>query len=287
MNDEERERKIKRRYLIAAGVFLFALAIYDFFIDGWVENAMLIDSPRATDVLTLREIKQISESTDAVISRIFGFFAAFFTVKYLGFATYEKCNGKGIFYVLPCFFVALLNPPILALIFKNSSLDYSGGKMAAYALMLAAECICVAAFEETLFRGAVFLTLLENRSDGGGRILASAAISAAIFAAAHILNFFTSSPGAVFLQMGYSFLLGGMCAYTLLCTKNLGFCIALHAIFNFCGTLTEKFGSGSWATAPIIVFTCVLGVIVAAIVLRGFLKMKKEDCDCFFKNRGI
>ena len=287
MNGEERERKIKRDYLIAAGVFLFALAIYDFFIDGWVENAMLIDSPRATDVLTLREIRQISESTDAVISRIFGFFAAFFTVKYLGFTAYEKCDGKGILCALPCFFVALLNPPILALIFKNSSLDYSGGKMAAYALMFAAECICVAAFEETLFRGAVFLTLLENRRNGGGRILASAAISAAIFAAAHILNFFTSSPGAVFLQMGYSFLLGGMCAYTLLCTKNLGFCIALHAIFNFCGMLAEKFGSGSWATVPIIAFTCVLGVIVAAIVLHGFLKMKKEDCDCFFKNRGI
>lgn len=285
MNGEERENKIKRRSLIVAGVFLIALAVYEFFIDGWVEKAMLLDSPRATDVLTIREIKQISESTDAIISRIFGFFAAFFTVKYLGFSAYKKCGGKGILCALPCFIAALLNPPILALIFKNSSLDYSGGKMAAYALLLAAECVFVAAFEETLFRGAVFLTLLENRRDGGGRILASAAVSAAIFAAAHILNFFTSSPGAVLLQMGYSFLLGGMCAYTLLCTKNLGFCIALHAIFNFCGTLTEKFGSGGWATAPIIAFTCVLGVIVAAIVLRGFLKMKKEDCDCFFKSK--
>ena len=143
---------------------------------------------------------------------------------------------------LPCFFVALLNPPVLSLIFKNSSLDYSGTKMAWYALTFAAECVAVAAFEETLFRGAVFLTVLENRRGDGKRIFASVAISSAIFAAAHLLNLFTSSPGAVLLQTGYSFLLGGMCAYTLLRTKNISFCVALHAIFNFCGTLTEKFG---------------------------------------------
>ena len=286
MNDEKQEKKIKRTYLITAMVFLLVLAVYDFFLDGWAENKMLF-SPRATDRLSLREIGEISASVDAIVSRLFGSFAAFFTVKYLGFTVYEKCGGKGLLCALPCFLAAILNPPILALIFKNSTLDYSGGKMAAYALMFAAECVCVAAFEETLFRGAVFLTLLENRRNGGTRILASAAVSSAIFAAAHILNFFTAAPGAVLLQIGYSFLLGGMCAYTLICTKNLGYCIALHAIFNFCGTLTEKFGNGSWATVPIIAFTCVLGVVVAAIVLRGFFGMKKEDCDCFFKKREI
>ena len=184
---------------------------------------------------------------------------------------------------LPCFFVALLNPPVLSLILKNSSLDYSGAKMAWYALTFAAECVAVAAFEETLFRGAVFLTVLENRRGDGKRIFASVAISSAIFAAAHLLNLFTSSPGAVLLQTGYSFLLGGMCAYTLLRTKNISFCVALHAIFNFCGTLTEKFGRGAWDTPAIIAFTCVLGVCTAAWVISDLFRMKKECTDCFYK----
>ena len=95
MNHEKQEKKIKRTYLITAMVFLLVLAVYDFFLDGWAENKMLF-SPRATDLLSLREIGEISASVDAIVSRLFGSFAAFFTVKYLGFTVYEKCGGKGL-----------------------------------------------------------------------------------------------------------------------------------------------------------------------------------------------
>ncbi len=280
-NKTEKDKN-RRAYMIVAGAFLLLLAAYEIFSEGWLER-LLLASPRALQTLSEKEIGLISESADVILSRLFGVFAAAFTVKYLGFFTRGKCCGKGVLAALPCFAVALCNPPILALIFGDSSLDFSGGRMAAYIAMFAAECIAVAAFEEILFRGAVFLAVLETRRNGGKQIFVSAAISSAIFAAAHLLNLFTSAPAAVLLQAGYSFLLGGMCAYTLLCTKNIGFCVALHAIFNFCGTLTEKFGHGSWTTAPIIAFTCVLGVIVAAAVLRGLFKTGKEDCDCFFK----
>lgn len=282
--NETEDKKIgknRRAYLIAAGAIVLLLGTYELFFGGWLEK-ILLGSPRVLTALSEREIGLISGSADAVISRLFGLCAACCTVKYLGYRTLGKCGGRGFLCALPCFLVALCNPPILALIFGSSSLDYAGGKMAAYMAMFAAECIAVAAFEEILFRGAVFLAVLETRRNDGKQIFVSAAVSSAIFAAAHLLNIFTSDPVAVALQAGYSFLLGGMCAYVLLCTKNIGFCIALHAIFNFCGTLTEKFGRGTWATAPIIAFTCVLGVIVAAIVIRGLFKMKKENTDVFF-----
>lgn len=131
----------------------------------------------------------------------------------------KNAAGKGLLCALPCFLAAILNPPILALIFKNSTLDYSGGKMAAYALMFAAECVCVAAFEETLFRGAVFLTLLENRRNGGARILASAAGFVGNFCGCAYSEFFYCRTRCGTFADRVFVLLGGMCAYTLICTK--------------------------------------------------------------------
>lgn len=276
------EKRKNRARLAAAAALLLMLAAYEMFFEGWLYRA-LFASPGTAEKFSEREMRLLSDSADTILSRLLGFAAAALAVRYLNVRVFGKCGGKAFLRTLPCFFVALLNPPVLSLFFKNSSLDYSGAKMAWYALTFAAECVAVAAFEETLFRGAVFLTVLENRRGDGKRIFASVAISSAIFAAAHLLNLFTSSPGAVLLQTGYSFLLGGMCAYTLLRTKNISFCVALHAIFNFCGTLTEKFGRGAWDTPAIIAFTCVLGVCTAAWVISDLFRMKKESTDCFYK----
>ena len=101
----------------------------------------------------------------------------------------------------------------------------------------------------------------------------------------HLLNLFGGFSGAVFLQVGYSFLLGGMCAFTLLCTKNIFCAAAVHAVFNFCGQFVERFGRGAWNTPGIITFTACLGVCVAAYVIYKFLRFKKEDTEYFYALR--
>ena len=143
----------------------------------------------------------------------------------------------------------------------------------------------MATFEEMLFRGAIFLSLLETKRENGKRIFLAVLQSSLAFALVHLLNLFSSSPAAVLLQVGYSFLLGGMCAYTLLCTRNIVFPIIVHAVFNFCGQFVERFGYGDWATLPIMTFTVILGLIVAAIVITGIFKTPPPRAGVFFRRK--
>lgn len=262
----ERKSENKRRtaYLCVIGAVVLMLAAYEFFIGGRGKNAV------------------VSSGVDAIITRILGSVAAALLVRYLGYRVTGKVPLRGLITALPCFIVALCNPPILSLIVKKSSLDVAGLPLAGYIILFAAECFFVALFEELLFRGAVFLTLLENRRANGKQIFVAVILSSAIFGLTHLLNLFSGFSGAVFLQVGYSFLLGGMCAFTLLCTKNIFCATAVHAVFNFCGQLVERFGHGEWATIGIMAFTVCLGVCTAAFVIFKFLRFSKADTLSFY-----
>ena len=82
-------------------------------------------------------------------------------------------------------------------------------------------------------------------------------------------------------------MMGGMCAFTLLCTKNIFFAAAVHAVFNFCGQFVERFGRGAWNTPGIMAFTVCLGVCVAAYVIYKLLRFKKEDTEYFYAMRAV
>lgn len=259
-----KESKRRAAYLgIIAAVVLF-LAVYEIFLSGWCNN------------------RAIAASVDTVITRFAGCIAAALLIRCLGYSVTGKASARGFLTAVPCFIVALCNPPILSLIVKKSSLDVTGATLVLYTLLFAAECFFVATFEELLFRGAVFLTILENRRANGKQIFMAAVLSSAIFGLTHLLNLFAGFSAAVFLQVGYSFLLGGMCAFTLLCTKNIFCAAAVHAVFNFCGQFVERFGRGVWNTPGIMAFTVCLGVCVAAYVIYKFLRFKKEDTEYFY-----
>ena len=102
--------------------------------------------------------------------------------------------------------------------------------------------------------------------------------SSLIFGAIHIVNLFAGSGIVpVILQLGYSFLIGSMCAVILLVTKNIWFSVVIHALFNFAGGVMPTFVSNFkiWTVGEIIL-TVVVSLIVAAYVIKMFFKYDLE-----------
>jgi len=91
--------------------------------------------------------------------------------------------------------------------------------------------------------------------------------------------------GATVLQVGYSFLIGGMCSIVLLKTGNLLYCILLHGIYDFGGGLIPTLGSGELWDTPTVVLTVILSVIVIVWMLLLLWRVTPEDADKFYQKR--
>ena len=98
-------------------------------------------------------------------------------------------------------------------------------------------------------------------------VFLTVAISSAIFALTHLINLLNGFNPAVFLQVGYTFLIGSMCGIVFVKTGNIFFPAVLHMIYNFGGMLVEKCGRGSLWTTQQIICTAVVGVIVGAYLV--------------------
>lgn len=164
--------------------------------------------------------------------------------------------------------IAVNNLPVLALARGDVFVTAGGGDVA----LLAAECIAVAFFEETVFRGTIFpLLLQEYGTDGRGRALAAVNASL-LFGALHVFNLLSGGGLAqTALQTGYSFLIGGMLAVCMLEGAGVGMCACVHAVYNFCGLVVSELGVWSFEAvwnAPTVAVTVLLGA--AAIVYFSF-----------------
>lgn len=236
-----------------AVIALVALVIYEGFLSG------KIGTPPVTAL------------ADGIVTRALGSAVAVVAVKKAGYKVVNKCSGKAIIAVLPCFLAVVCNPPLIGLITGDAAFSYSGATLCLYIVLFITECLLVGTFEELLFRGILFPAVEERlKENKRGRFFA-VIISAAIFALVHLFNLFTSSPLAVLMQVGYSFLLGGACCFTFLKTGNILYCVLLHATFNFCGGLTDTLGYGGWGGVPSYVFSAVVCVLVAVYVLVSLL----------------
>lgn len=236
-----------------AVIALVALVIYEGFLSG------KIGTPPVTAL------------ADGIVTRALGSAVAVVAVKKAGYKVVNKCSGKAIITVLPCFLAVVCNPPLIGLITGDAAFSYSGATLCLYIVLFITECLLVGTFEELLFRGILFPAVEERlKENKRGRFFA-VIISAAIFALVHLFNLFTSSPLAVLMQVGYSFLLGGACCFTFLKTGNILYCVLLHATFNFCGGLTDTLGYGGWGGVPSYVFSAVVCVLVAVYVLVSLL----------------
>ena len=89
----------------------------------------------------------------------------------------------------------------------------------------------------------------------------------------------------VFLQVGYSFLIGCMCAVSLLFSGNIIVPIIIHALFDVGGFLTDfAFLEGALWTMGNVVLTAVVSVILAVVIVVSFMK---TDFSCLYERFNL
>jgi hypothetical protein len=86
------------------------------------------------------------------------------------------------------------------------------------------------------------------------------------------------------LQVGYSFLIGGMCAIVLLKTGSIWYCVLLHTVYDIGGTILYVGGGVRW-DAVTVTITAVLGVAVAVFMAISLLRIKPEDVAFLFPEK--
>ncbi len=244
-----------------AVVILFALGIV--LLPGEKLGALMLGK-KGTDAMSLGN----------AVFRALGFVVLVLLALDLGFGIFGfKGRGKGFLLSLPFVAVAVNNAPLVGLISGEVSVHAGGVSVLLFALY----CASVGLFEEIVFRGIVFPLVLRKMGSTRKGIFWSVIISSALFGAIHVVNFFSSAPGAVVLQIGYSFLIGAMCAMVMLLCRNVFACAALHAGFNFAGLIADELGTGQVWNAVNITLTAVVGVLALLYGVFVMVKIVRPD----------
>ncbi len=153
-----------------------------------------------------------------------------------------------------------------------------------YIAVFVLESLMIGLFEEFAFRGVLFPYILENRRNSTESIFKATVISSAAFGAVHLFNLLAGgSVGGVLLQVGYSFLIGGMCAIVMLYTRCIWICVALHAIYDFCGFMIPTLGTGIIWDPITVAITTVLGVFALVFMILWLKKITPEQVDEIYK----
>ena len=208
-------------------------------------------------------------------------FASFIIM--LGYGNiFKPFRGKSIkdrLFLLPCFAIAINNFPFVSVIGGDAYISFEFTEMLLYACL----CLFVGGFEEIAFRGFLFMLFLGKREKTTVSAFFAILFSSAVFGLIHIVNLFGGAGlGSVILQIGYSTLIGALASVVLLKTKNIWYCIALHALYNFCGGIVPSFGGGKIWTVGEVVLTSVVSVTVAIYVIYEFVKIPNEDISRLF-----
>lgn len=256
---------MKRDWFCRIGAIVFA---------GLLVAVWLLDPEWSTDA----EAQLLWKST---VSRLLGSAVFLFVLLYLRYRIWRKPQWSGLAVWLPALAVVVNNLPILALLSGSARVDRSD-----LVWLFALDSLMIGLFEELAFRGVLFPVLLESRCQTQRGIRLTAVVSSAVFGLIHLVNLLEGAGFApTVLQVGYSFLIGGMCTVVLLKTGNLIFCILLHAIYDFCGGLLPTLGSGSWWDIPTVIFTAVLAVAVTAWMLYLLFRITPEEAGRIFPNK--
>lgn len=202
---------------------------------------------------------------------------------YMGYRVWgiKKPWMRSLLFGLPALAVAVNNAPIIGLATGNAYItDPAGG-----VLIMLAYCLAIGTFEEFAFRGLFFMMILEDRRKSTKQIFWTTAISSAVFGLVHLVNLAVGAgPGATLLQVGYSFLIGGMCAIVLLKTGSIWYCVLLHTVYDIGGTILYVGGGVRW-DAVTVTITAVLGVAVAVFMAVALMRIKPEDVAFLFPEK--
>ncbi len=243
---------------------------------------LLCELFRFSSLFGLEKGSALAMSLDMTVTRALGgaaFLAMLINLGYRVLAPFRKPFFRSLLFALPAFLIAINNFPFSIVISGEAELAKNGGEV----LLLLLECMCVGFFEETAFRGVVFLGILRKKPNDRLWAFASIAISSVVFGLVHLINLFESSPAAVLMQIGYSSLIGAMCAVVLMKTANIWLCVAIHGLFNFCGAVIPV-SVANWDMITIIL-TAVVSLLVTAYMIYFFVKDKMEAVEGIYKEQ--
>jgi membrane protease YdiL (CAAX protease family) len=245
-------------------------------------------------ILLVLETFPIVYSTDEVLNSLFKVIATrlvgcavFIPLSaYMGYHIWgltKKSRMKVLVCTLVPLAVVINNLPILGLLTGAAYIT----KPVNYVIIFAIEAISIGLFEEFAFRGVLLPFVLENRRKDRKSIFFATVLSSVAFGAIHLLNLFAGAGvGYVALQIGYSFLIGGMCAIVLLYTRCIWICVSLHAIYDFCGYLIPTLGDGIIWDPITVAVTAVLGVVALIFMLLWFSKIDPSRVDELYTNNN-
>ena len=134
-------------------------------------------------------------------------------------------------------------------------------------------CFSIGLLEETAFRGCVLPLFLIKFSKDKKGIFWAVVASSLVFGAVHLLNLLNGFSPAVFLQVGYSFLIGATCGFALIVSGNIYLPIILHGVFNVGGMFfSESFAQGVLWTGANVVWTIITSIVFCVIIVMIFIK---------------
>lgn len=224
----------------------------------------------------------VAQSIDMTVTRFLGGVAFLAMLINLGYRVLDPVKRpflRSILFCLPAFVIAINNFPFSTVLRGEACVTEEWWAIA----LLFLECMCVGFFEETAFRGVVLLGLLKKNPESRPWAFASIAISSVVFGLVHLINLFESSPMSVLMQIGYSALIGAMCAVILMRTANIWLCVVVHGLFNFCGAVIPRCGVGEiWDTFTV-VLTLVLSVAVTVYFVWVFVKGRFDAVRGIYK----
>lgn len=188
---------------------------------------------------------------------------------------------RNLVFLLPALLIALNNSPWLA--FATGSATWKG---TASIWLLVVQVIGVGVMEELAFRGILLPVLLDRFGRTRRGMWATILLSSAVFGLVHFANLLeTPNLAAVLMQVGYSALLGALCAAVLLGTGNVWYCVLVHALYNFGGGISAYFAEGTVWTLPNVLFTVLLSVAVFGWYLYFMLKLDPDRLPTFRREK--
>lgn len=245
----------------------------------------------ASITLVLLETQDIAYSSDetlnsllnVIVTRSVGCLVFIPLSVYMGYNVFgltKKSRAKMLLCSLVPLAVVVNNFPIIGVLSGAAYVTKPYYFIAIFAL----EALMIGMFEEFAFRGVLLPYILESRRSSAKSIFLATVISSALFGGIHLFNLLSGGGvGSVLLQIGYSFLIGGMCAIVLLYTRCIWLCVALHAIYDFGGYLIPTLGEGVvWDPATVTV-TSVLGVFALVFMLIWLSKITPERVEELYK----
>lgn len=193
----------------------------------------------------------------------------------------QKPFGRSLLFIIPPALVVVNNFPFIALLTGQAWIVHG---TPAFWVWYALECLAIGLFEELAFRGVILLMFAEKRHTTRKGLFWSIILTSAVFGAVHLVNLLAgASPGAVILQIGYSFLIGAMCAVVLFKTRNIWLCVLLHAVYDFGGKLVDTLGDGRLWDTPTVVITTVLAILTVAYMVWQFFRLDTAEVGRIYR----